>query len=69
MFKTKFVAAALGALVLAGAMTASVGQAEAHGWRHGWGWHGGWGYDGGCRWFPKYNYFGDYVGSVRICRW
>lgn len=72
MLKTKFFATALGALVIAGAVTASVGQAEAGGWRHGWhrhGWHGGWGFYGGCRWFPKYNHFGDYVGSVRICRW
>jgi hypothetical protein len=65
MFKTKFVAAALGALVLAGAMTASVGQAEAHGWRHGWGWHGGWGYyGGGCRYIVN-----DWGDTVRICRW
>lgn len=67
MLKNKFIAAALGALVLAGAMTASIGQAEAHGWRHGWGhrWHGGgWGWGGGCRFII--NGWGD---SVRICRW
>lgn len=64
MFKTKFIAAALGALVLAGAMTASASQAEAHGWgwRGGWGWHGGWGY-GGC------TYVGNGWNGVRICRW
>lgn len=74
MFKNRFIAAALGALVLAGALTASAGQAEAgrfhgHRWHRGHAWHGGWGFHGGCRWVGKFNRFGDYVGSVRICRW
>jgi Spy/CpxP family protein refolding chaperone len=65
MFKTKFIAAAFGALALAGVMTASAGPAEAHGWgwRHGWGWHGGWGFGGGC------TYVGNGWNGVRICRW
>lgn len=67
MLKNKFVAAALGALVLAGALTASAGQAEAgkfHRWHRWHGWHGGWGWHGGCRFVI--NSWGD---TVRICRW
>jgi hypothetical protein len=26
-------------------------------------------YGGGCRWAPRFNAFGQYVGSVRICGW
>lgn len=27
------------------------------------------GYYGGCRWAPRYNAWGQYVGSVRVCGW
>jgi hypothetical protein len=70
--KSKLAAAALAAFVLAGTLIATAGQAQAHRFHGGWGWGGGWGWHGyghGCRWKPKFNYFGDYVGSVRICRW
>jgi hypothetical protein len=30
--------------------------------------HGYYGY-GGCRWMPRYNAWGHYVGSVKVCNW
>jgi hypothetical protein len=63
--KTKFAAAALAALVLVGGLTAGAGQAEAHRFHKGF--HVGFGW--GCRWVPKFNILGDYVGSIRACRW
>jgi len=72
--KAKFAGAALAAIVLLGGLAAGAGQAQAHGFHHGFhgggfGWGGGYNVFPGCRWVPKYNIFGDYVGSVRICRW
>lgn len=72
--KTKFAAAALAALFLVGGLTAGAGQAQA-GHRFHKGFHGGFGLGGGfhhfhqCRWVPKFNIFGDYTGSIRVCRW
>lgn len=80
--KSKLVAAALAAMVVVGGVSATTGVAQAghfHGGHHGGfhkGFHGkfGWGfrsagYGFGCRWKPKFNYFGDYIGSVRVCYW
>lgn len=72
--KAKFAGAALAAIVLLGGLAAGAGQAQAHGFHHGFhgggfGWGGGYNVFPGCRWVPKHNIFGDYVGSVRICRW
>lgn len=75
--KAKFAGAALAAIVLLGGLAAGAGQAQAGGFRHGFhggGFHGG-GFGGGqayfpgCRWVPKYNFFGNYVGLVRVCRY
>ena len=43
------------------------------------GFHGGFGWGGGfhhriyhyntCRWAPRFNVYGDYIGSVRACPW
>lgn len=79
--KAKFAGAALAAIVLLGGLAAGAGQAQAGGFRHGFhggGFHGG-GFGGGfgggasyfpgCRWVPKHNIFGDYIGLVRVCRY
>ena len=74
--KAKFAGAALAAIVLLGGLAAGAGQAQAGGSRHGFhgggfggGFGGGQAYFPGCRWAPKYNFFGDYVGLVRVCRY
>lgn len=74
--KAKFAGAALAAVVLLGGLAAGAGQAQAHGFHHGLhgggfggGFGGGGSYFPGCRWVPKYNFFGNYVGLVRVCRW
>ncbi|MFO1099801.1 MAG: hypothetical protein U1E81_16420 [Xanthobacteraceae bacterium] len=74
--KAKFAGAALAAIVLLGGLAAGASQAQAGGFRHGFhgggfggGFGGGQAYFPGCRWAPKYNFFGDYVGLVRVCRY
>jgi hypothetical protein len=74
--KVNFAGAALAAIVLLGGVAAGAGQAQAHGFRYGLhrgsfggGFGGGASYFPGCRWVPKHNIFGDYVGLVRVCRY
>jgi len=78
--KSKLAAAALAALVLAGAVTATTGQAQAKPFRPGFGLGLGIGLAAGtafssgysyhhCRWAPRFNRWGDYIGSVRVCSW
>lgn len=78
--KSKLVAAALTALVLAGGLAATTEKAEAK-WRPGIGIGVGIGlglagaalgsgyYYHHCRWAPVFNRWGDYVGSQRRCAW
>ncbi|MGZ8369139.1 MAG: hypothetical protein ACXWVK_10670 [Rhodoplanes sp.] len=75
--KSKFAGAALAAIVLASGLVAGTGQAQAHKFHRGF--HGGFGWGGGfhhriyhyntCRWAPRFNVYGDYIGSVRACPW
>ena len=77
--KTKFAAAALAAIVLTGGLAAGTGQAQAHPKFHGgFGIGFGGGYGGyyhpiyhypRCLWVPKFDVYGDFIGSVRVCPW
>jgi hypothetical protein len=76
--KSKLAAAALAALVLAGAVTATTGQAQAKPFHPGFGlgiglaagtaFSGGYSYHH-CRWAPRFDRWGEYIGSVRVCSW
>ncbi|EJW10970.1 hypothetical protein A33M_3711 [Rhodovulum sp. PH10] len=60
--KPKFLGPAIG-LGIAGA---AIGIAAASTWGHPAYGYGYYGY-GGCRFVPRYNAFGAYVGSVKVC--
>ncbi len=79
--KTKLAGAALAALVLAGSLTATTGQAQAKPFHPGFGLGlgvglaagaavgGGYNYHHHCRWAPRFDRWGDYMGSVHVCPW
>jgi hypothetical protein len=79
--KSKIAATALAAFVLAGGLTATTGQAQAKPFHPGFGlglgiglatgtaFGGGYYHYHHCRWAPRFDKWGDYIGSVRVCPW
>ena len=75
---------AIGLAASSGAATAKPGHGGHGGWSHGHGGHGGhwghrghrgWGWGprafvgyGGCYTRPRFDYYGNYIGRVRVCR-